>query len=264
MTPQRQKGFKITRLHLAHHPQKEKNTDNSKNDSQWKGGWGQIEGMQKLSPHGSSTLAQVATPPSNFLLEYQSTNADTPTWNLSFQKKSIRWENWKMLSTMSLTVALTMKTNTPVFSIGFQYIRQLAKFGRKEAIFYPNAAIFLHCGTVQLKCARKISSSRFPSTLTSIFFQPTNFPLFDNNPFSIFPHIGLPFFWPTVGACSPWQLLLLLAEPLSTSCAYWLPSSIHYKGVVGSQNMHSFGTLLVDQRWKEFKTKVTNGIPHPK
>ena len=41
---------------------------------------------------------------------------------------------------MSLTVALTMKTNTPVFSIGFQYIRQLAKFGWKEAISYPKVA----------------------------------------------------------------------------------------------------------------------------
>ena len=50
-----------------------------------------------------------------------------------------------MLSATRLTVALTMKTNTLVFSIGFQYIRQLAKFGRKEGIFYPEpAAIFLH------------------------------------------------------------------------------------------------------------------------
>ena len=49
-----------------------------------------------------------------------------------------------MLSATRLTVALTMKTNTLVFSIGFQYIRQLAKFGRKEGIFYPEPAIFLH------------------------------------------------------------------------------------------------------------------------
>ena len=50
------------------------------------------------------------------------------------------FEKLKVLSAMSLTVALTMKTNTPVFSIGFQYIRQLAKFGWKEAISYPKVA----------------------------------------------------------------------------------------------------------------------------
>ena len=57
-------------------------------------------------------------------------------------------ENPKMLSAMSLTVALTMKTNTPVFSIGFQYIRQLAKFGWKEAISYPKVANL----SVQKRC----------------------------------------------------------------------------------------------------------------
>ena len=109
---------------------------------QWMRYWGQIAWMQKLSPHGCSTLAPVATHPTFY-------------WNINQQiliqqqqhgicQFSFK-ENWKMLSATRLTVALTMKTNTLVFSIGFQYIRQLAKFGRKEGIFYPEpAAIFLH------------------------------------------------------------------------------------------------------------------------
>ena len=120
---------------------------------QWMRYWGQIAWMQKLSPHGCSTLAPVATHPTFYwninqqiLIQQQHGNQQIliqqqqhGICQFSFK------ENWKMLSATRLTVALTMKTNTLVFSIGFQYIRQLAKFGRKEGIFYPEpAAIFLH------------------------------------------------------------------------------------------------------------------------
>ena len=130
----------------------------------------------KLSPHSSSTLAPPATHPT-FLLEYQSTifqwicqhyfwiifhviscPLKTRKWGqclsniyleikltilkyfVPFFINFTAFEKLKVLSAMSLTVALTMKTNTPVFSIGFQYIRQLAKFGWKEAISYPKVA----------------------------------------------------------------------------------------------------------------------------
>ena len=106
---------------------------------QWMRYWGQIAWMQKLSPHGCSTLAPVATHPTFYWNINQQIPIQHGICQFSFK------ENWKMLSATRLTVALTMKTNTLVFSIGFQYIRQLAKFGRKEGIFYPEpAAIFLH------------------------------------------------------------------------------------------------------------------------
>ena len=164
----------------------------------WVDCWEQIERMPKLPPRASSTSAQGATHPPFY-------------WNIN--QPPIQWhqilfhsfENWKMPSATSLTVALTMKTNTPVFSIGFQYIRQLAKFGRKRSFIQ----------TPPFSCTRlwRSWSKRFPS----LFF-----------------NIKLPFFWPqSVPLSSQWQLLLLLTELLlSTSCAYWwLPSAKYKEGI---------------------------------
>lgn len=144
MTPQRQKGLKFSVCSSY-------TTQNFTFHSQWMRCWGQIEGMQKLSPHGSSTLAQGATHPTFY-------------WNINQQILKQPFVNflsffWKMLSATRLTVALTMKTNTLVFSIGFQYIRQLAKFGRKEGIFYPQPPFFsaVHFKFETLLCENVIS-----------------------------------------------------------------------------------------------------------
>ena len=81
------------------------------------------------------------------------------------------FEKLKVLSAMSLTVALTMKTNTPVFSIGFQYIRQLAKFGRKRSFIQ----------TPPFSCTRlwRSWSKRFPSffNIKLPFFSRSLFPV---------------------------------------------------------------------------------------
>ena len=158
MTPQRQKGlnFLLSAAHTTHHPTKPWKSKNKciflvMNVNEWTRYCGQIAWMQKLSPHGCSTLAPVATHPTFYwninqqiLIQQQHGNQQIL---IQQQKHGICQfsfkENWKMLSATRLTVALTMKTNTLVFSIGFQYIRQLAKFGRKEGIFYPEPAIFL-------------------------------------------------------------------------------------------------------------------------
>ena len=163
MTPQRQKGlnFLLSAAHTTHHPTKPWESKNKciflvMNVNEWTRYWGQIAWMQKLSPHGCSTLAPVATHPTFY-------------WNINQQiliqqqqhgicQFSFK-ENWKMLSATRLTVALTMKTNALLFSIGFQYIRQLAKFGRKEGIFYPQPPFFsaVHFKFEILLCENVIS-----------------------------------------------------------------------------------------------------------
>ena len=159
------KDLKSASLHNPHptRTHKVKVKDNSKSwwvEACWVDCWEQIERMPKLPPRASSTSAQGATHPPFY-------------WNIN--QPPIQWhqilfhsfENWKMPSATSLTVALTMKTNTPVSSIGFQYIRQLAKFGRKRS-FIQTPPFF---------CTRlwRSWSKRFPS----LFF-----------------NIKLPFFWP--------------------------------------------------------------------
>ena len=126
------KDLKSASLHNPHPTRSQsQGGDNSKSwwmEACWVDCWEQIERMPKLPPRASSTSAQGATHPPF----YWNINQPPIQWH-QILFHSFDGENWKMPSATSLTVALTMKTNTPVFSIGFQYIRQLAKFGRKRS-----------------------------------------------------------------------------------------------------------------------------------